>query len=95
VNTSNHARRPLARTVLAVGGIGTLIAVAAAAHAAAGLIGGARGTLAGILVVAAVFGGCGLVSRARPRRKPGLTRPAPVRLPEPAQDGHEPVKSAA
>ena len=79
---SHHARRPLARAALAVAGIGVLVALAAAERYAAGLIGGARGTLAAVLIAGAVFSGCGLAHALRSRWVPGLTRPAPVRLPE-------------
>ncbi len=82
MNPSNHGPRPLARIALAAGGIGMLIAVAAATHAVAGLIGGARGTLAGILLAGAVFGACGFVFRERPRRIPSLPVPAPAPIPE-------------
>jgi hypothetical protein len=92
LNPSNHVRSPLARLILAAGGIAALVAVAAAAHAVAGLAGGTRGTLAGIFLVGAVFSGCGLASRVH-RREPQLTRPAQVRLPVPARDACEPVNS--
>ena len=92
---SNHGHGPLARLALAAGGIAVLILTAAAAHAAAGLIGGARGTLAGILLCGAVSAGCGLAHSLRRQRATPLTRPAPVRLPDPAQDDLEPVNTAA
>ncbi len=82
MNQSNHSRRPLARIALAAGGIGTLVAVAALAQYVAGLPGGARGTLAGILLAGAVFGACGFVFRERPRRIPSLPVPAPAPIPE-------------
>ena len=87
MNPSNHARSPVARIVLAAGGIGALVVVAAMARYVAGIY----GTLAGVLVAGALFGGCGLVSSLRTFRAAGLTRPAPVRLPEPAADDLEPV----
>lgn len=89
MTTVHHDRSPLARTVLAAGGIGALIAVAALARYAAGVY----GTLAGVLVACAPFGACGLVSGLRTFRAAGLTRPAPVRLPEPARDIPEPASS--
>jgi hypothetical protein len=90
VNPSNHARRLVARVALAAGGVGTLTAAAAVARYAAGLY----GTLAGVLISVALFGGCGLVCSLRTFRAAGLTRPAPVRLPEPAGD-LEPTRTAA
>lgn len=92
MTTSDHARRPLARAALALAGIGVLVALAAAEHYAAGTIGGARGTLAAVLLAGAVSGGCRLVHGLRSRRVPGLTRPAPVRLPEPADSLPEPAR---
>ena len=89
MNQSQHARSPLARLALAAGGIAAFFAVAAVAYRAAA----AYGTLAGILIAGAVFGGCGLVSSLRSFRAAGLTRPAPVRLPEPAADMPEPASS--
>lgn len=91
MTTSQHARTPLARIFLAAGGIGAFFAVAAVAYRAAA----AYGTLAGILIAGAVFGGCGLVSGLRTFRAAGLTRPAPVRLSEPAADMPEPTRLAA
>ena len=89
MNPSQHARSLLARIALAAGGIGALFAIAAVAYRAAA----AYGTLAGILIAGAVFGGCGLVSGLRTFRVAGLTRPAPVRLPDPAADDLEPVNA--
>jgi len=91
VPASHHARRPLARAALAAAGIGVLVALAAACSRAAGTIGGARGTLAAVLIAGAVFSGCGLAHSLRSRRVPGLTRPAPVRLPEAADNLPEPA----
>lgn len=91
MTASDHARRPLARAALAAGGIGVLVALAAACACAAGSIGGARGILAAVLLAGAVFSGCGLAHSLRSRRVPGLTRPAPVRLPERARDDLEPA----
>ena len=93
MTTSKHGCRPLARLALAVGGIAALIALAAAAHAVSGMAGGSRGTLAGIVLAGAVFAGCGLGHSLRSRREPRLTRPAPVRLPEPAAPDLEPVNA--
>lgn len=95
MTTSDHARRPLARLALAAASIGVLVALAAAERYAAGTIGGARGILAAVLLAGAVFSGCGLAHSLRSRRVPGLTRPAPVRLPEPAADLPEPAGSPA
>ena len=91
MNPSQHARSPLARILLAAGGIGALFAIAAVAYRAAA----AYGALAGILIVGAVFGGCGLLSALRTFRTAGLTRPATVRLPEAAADAPEPARTAA
>lgn len=95
MTASHHARSPLARVALSAAGIGVLVALAAAEHYAAGLIGGARGTLAAVLLAGAVFSGCGLVHALRSRRVPGLTRPAPVRLPEAADSLPEPAGTPA
>ncbi|HET9970023.1 MAG TPA: hypothetical protein VFQ68_17450 [Streptosporangiaceae bacterium] len=93
MTASDHARSPLARLALAAGGVGVLLALAAAMRYAAGSIGGARGTLAAVLLAGAVFSGCRLAHGLRPRRAPGLTRPGPVRLPEAARDLPEPAGS--
>lgn len=93
MNPSSTRRTPLARLALAAGGLGVLVAFAAACTLAAGTIGGARGLLAGVLLAGAVFSGCRLAHSLRSRRAPGLTRPAPVRLPEAAQDLPEPAGS--
>lgn len=85
---SNHRPGRQARLALAAGGLGALVAVAALAQYVAGLIGGARGTLAGILLAGAVFAACGFVFRERPRRVPPLPAPAPAPLPE-----REPVET--
>jgi hypothetical protein len=82
VTSSNHDRRPLARLALAAGSVGLLIAAAELARYVASSIGGARGTFIAALLAVAVFGSCGLVHSLRRNREPGLTRPAPVRLPE-------------
>lgn len=87
MTTSKHDRGPLARLALAAGGIGLLAFVAVVARYAAD----AYGPLAGILAACAPFGACGLVSGLRTFRAAGLTRPAPVRLPERARDDLEPV----
>lgn len=85
MTTSHHARRPLARLALAAGGIGVLVALAEAEKVIAGTIGGARGLLAAVLLAGVVFSGCGLAHSLRRSRPAGLTRPAPVRLPERAE----------
>ncbi len=89
MNLSKHGRRPLARLALAAGGIGALIVVAGFADLAARHF----GVLAGAALICAVFAGCGLAFRPRPHHAPHLSRPAPVRLPERARDGTEPVKA--
>ena len=94
MTTSHHARSPLARLVLAAGGIAAFVTLAEAMKLIAGTIGGARGTLAAVLLAGAVFSGCGLAHSLRSRREPGLTRPAPVRLPERGEH-LEPANSAS
>ena len=91
MTTSDHVRSPRARLALAAGGIGVLAALAVAADAVAGLIGGARGTLAGFLLLGAVFAGCWIVHRVRGLLHPA--RPARVRLPEPAADDLKPANA--
>lgn len=83
MTASNHG--PRVRLALAAGGIAVLVALAEAEKLIAGTIGGARGTLAAVLLAGMAFGGCGLVHSLRSRRVPGLTRPAPVRLPDRAE----------
>lgn len=75
-----HSRA--ARLALAALGLSAVFALAALMGAVAGFLGGARGILAAVLLAGAVFSGCGLAHSLRSRREPGLTRPAPVRLPE-------------
>jgi len=94
VTSSHHARSPMARLVLAAGGIAAVATLAEAMKLTAGTIGGTRGLLAAVLLAGAVFSGCGLIHSLRSRREPGLTRPAPVRLPE-RPEATEPAKSAA
>ena len=100
MTTSDHGRSPRAGLALAAGGIGVLAAVTAAAQAVAGLIGGVRGTLAGMLMIGAVFAGCWIVHHVRPLLHPVShhpraepQRPGPVRRPAPVRDACEPVKS--
>lgn len=88
-----HSRA--ARLALAVLGLSVFFALAAAMGTVAGFLGGARGTLAAVLLAGAAFGGCGLARFLRSRRVPGLTRPAPVRAPERSRDDLEPVNYAA
>ena len=93
MTASNHGRPPLARLALAAGGIAALVLLAAAEKYLADSIGGVHGLFGAVLLAGAVFGGCGLVHSLRSRREPRLTRPAPVRLPEPAADDLEPVNA--
>jgi hypothetical protein len=88
---SNHDRSPLASITLAAGGVGILVAFAAALE----YVAGTRGFLAAVLLAGAVSGGCRLLHSLQPRRVPGLTRPAPVRLPDRARDVPEPARNAA
>jgi hypothetical protein len=90
---SNQPHGPMARLGFALGGIGVLVALAEAEKLIAGTIGGARGRFAAILVAGAVFGCCRLAHSLRRSREPGLTRPAPVRLPERGEH-LEPANSA-
>ena len=93
MTTVHHARRPLARLALAAGSVGALIAAAALARYVASSIGGERGTYVTALLAVAAFGACGLAHGLRRYRVPGLTRPAPVRLPERAADDLEPARA--
>lgn len=93
MTTSHRDRSPLARTILAAGGIAALVALAEAEKVIAGTIGGARGLLAAVLLAGAVFSGCGLAHNLRRYRAERLTRPAPVRLPDRAEH-LEPANSA-
>jgi hypothetical protein len=93
--TSNQICSVPVRLALAGAGLAALLLTALAAHALAGLVGGARGTFAGIVAVAAMSGVCGLVFRDRPRRPLRLTRPAPVTLPVPACEVLEPAEAAS
>jgi peptidoglycan/LPS O-acetylase OafA/YrhL len=78
---SHHRPGRKARLALAAGGLGILVALAAIARYVAGLLGGARGTLAGIALAGVVFGACRLVFRERPRRIPSPPVPVPEREP--------------
>lgn len=91
MTASNHDRSALARLWLAAGGAAVLVAVASAACLVAGLIGGPRGTLAGVILVGVVSGGCGLVSRGWPQHLPDLPRPAVTPLAEPVTDLRQPA----
>lgn len=90
MTASNHGRSPLARSALAAGGIAVLIGLAKLEEVIADTIGGARGLSAAALLALAVFAACALAAAWRQWR-PGLTRPAPVRLPERSRDDLEPV----
>ena len=87
MSTSNHGRSPLARLALAAGGIGVLIAAAAVLRYAAEAI----GTVPAAVIAAWLLSCCGLAHSVRSHKVPGLTRPAPVRLPVPARDTPEPA----
>lgn len=93
MTTSDHARSPLARTLLAAGGIGAFLAVAGGLYAVDTLIGGLRGLAAGVILACAVTAVCGLVFRETTPRPQVITRPASVRLPEPAEEMPEPASS--
>ena len=93
MTTSNHGRSPLARTVLAAGGIGAFLAAAGGLYAVDTTIGGLRGLAAGVILACALTAVCGLVSRVAAPRHQVITRPGPVRLPEPAQEMPEPASS--
>jgi hypothetical protein len=92
VSTSHHGRSPLARLILAAGGIAAFTAVAEAAHVVS-VLAGRSGVIAGGAVIAAVFTACWYFFRVRPMLRAG--RPAPVRLPEPAGELAEPTRIAA
>jgi hypothetical protein len=83
------------RIILALGGIAALAGLAAAEKYVAATIGGVRGLLGAVLLAGAVFGGCGLVHSLRRCRRTPLTRPGPVRLPEPVTNPQEPARTAA
>ena len=87
MTTSNHDRSPVARIVFAAGGIGAVLATCGAADLAARRY----GTLAGAVLITAVFAACWIIFRVRPVLR--LVRPAPVRMPEPAADDLEPVNA--
>ena len=93
MTTSNHDRSPLARIVLAAGGIGAFFAAAYGLYAVDTAIGGVRGLAAGVLLACAITAVCGLASRVAVPRHQVITRPGPVRLPEPAQELPEPASS--
>ena len=95
LTTSKHDRSPLARIALAAGGIATLFAAAAGLYAVDTLIGGLRGLAAGVILACALTAVCGLVSRVATPRHQVITRPGPVRLPEPAEELPEPTRTAA
>jgi hypothetical protein len=83
VNASNHGRRT---AVKAAGGIAVVLAVAEGAD----LAGEARGTLAGVAVIAMAFLGCWIVVQVRQ-----LLRPVPRRPREPVMpSGITPAESA-
>ena len=95
MTTSNHGRRPLARIALAAGGIAAFFAAAYGLYAVDTAIGGLRGLAAGVMLACAITAACGLVFCVAAPRPRVFTRPAPVRLPEPAGDMPEPARTAA
>lgn len=95
MNPSQHDRSRRARLVLAIGGIAAFFAAAGGLYAVDTLIGGLRGLAAGVLLACALTAVCGLVSRVAAPRRQVITRPGPVRLPEPAADLPEPARTAA
>jgi hypothetical protein len=90
VSISHHGRSPLARLILAAGGIAAFVAVCEIAHVVS-VLAGPGGVIAGVMMIAAVFTACWYVVRVRPQLR--AARPAPVRLPEPAADMPEPVQA--
>ena len=92
MSTSHHGRSPLARLILAAGGIVAFIAVCEAAWVAS-VLAGPSGVIAGGAVICAVFTACWYFFRVRPALR--AARPAPVRLPEPAGELAEPTRIAA
>lgn len=86
---SDHGRPPLARLVLAAGGIAALAAVCECADLAARYF----GALAGAALICAVFAACWAVRRVRPLLRPvpparcGGTREAEVTAEPPALAG--------
>jgi hypothetical protein len=90
VSTSHHGRSPLARLALAAGGIAAFVAVCEAAWVV-NVLAGPSGVIAGGAVISAVFAACWYVTRVRPVLR--AARPAPVRLPEPAEVMPEPASS--
>jgi hypothetical protein len=93
VNASKHGRRT---AVKAAGSIGMVLAVAEGAH----LAGEARGTLAGVAVIAMAFLGCWIVVQLRQLLRPVPRRPREPQMPSAATpaalaDGQEPARLAA
>ena len=78
----HHGRSPLARLALAAGGIAAFIAVAEAAWVVS-VLAGPSGVIAGGAVAVGVFAACWYVFRVRPLLH--AARPAPVRMPDPAE----------
>ena len=79
------------RIALAAVGIAAFVAAAAGLYAVDTAIGGLRGLAAGVMLACAITAASGLVYRVTAPRPQVFTRPAPVRLPEPAQDLPEPA----
>lgn len=93
MTTVHHDRSPLARLILAAGGIAALVAAAYGLYAVDTAIGGLRGLAAGVMLAFALTAVCGLVSRVAAPRPQVITRPGPVRLPEAAEELPEPASS--
>lgn len=90
MSASSHARSGRSSLALAAGGIGVLVAAAAVLRYAAEAV----GTVPAAVIAGWLLAGCGLAHSVRSHRVPGLTRPAPVRLPERGEH-LEPARNAA
>lgn len=85
MNRANHRTRT---AVKAAGSIGLVLALAEAAHLAAG----ARGTLAGVAVIAMAFLACWIVHQFRQMLHPVTRRPREPLMPSgitPAESAHQ------
>lgn len=93
MNTSHHARRPLARAGLAVAAIAAALALCGAADLAARHY----GVTAGAALIAGVFAACWIAARARPLLHPVSQRPREpqVTLPATLTEGQDPARIAA
>ena len=88
MSTSHHGRRAAVKVAYAFGGILAFVALAEAAHVVS-VLAGPSGVIAGGAVIGAVFTACWYVFRVRPLLR--AARPAPVRLPAPAEVMPEPA----